>query len=220
MLFLSTFRSSVAERISYLCLARKLIWPLWLSHIFTQWGWFVQFFPDDFPGQFKPAKLSLSQNLTSRTDGLSVLPFHSSRTITPWGKQSNLWTFESTLLDQRLPVQYKFDVFTPPLAGTLLCRLWHSATSFLFNLLGNFHSSLLQRRTANLWLATSFCSKISNTTFAMSTAKRNTLRQPATSILLIYFRDFCSSIQNLRDLQPLPERQMPAHPFYNCISSH
>ena len=28
----------VAERTLYFCLAHELIWPLWLSHIFTQWG--------------------------------------------------------------------------------------------------------------------------------------------------------------------------------------
>ena len=41
----------VAERTSYFCLARKLIWPLWSSHIFTQWGWLILFNPDHFPGQ-------------------------------------------------------------------------------------------------------------------------------------------------------------------------
>ena len=54
----------------------------------------------------------------------------------------------------------------------------------------------------------------------MFTAKRITLRQPAISILLIYFGDLYSSVQNLRDLEQLAERQMPAHPFYNCFSSH
>ena len=43
----------VAERTSYFCLARKLIWPLWSSHIFTQWGWLILFNPDHFPRQHK-----------------------------------------------------------------------------------------------------------------------------------------------------------------------
>ena len=97
-------------------------------------------------GQWKSAKLSFTQNLWSRTDVLSVLSLHSSRTITPWGKPSDLWTFESTLLDQKLPIEYKLDVFIPPLTGTLLCRLWHSTTLVLDNLLGDLHSSLLQHK--------------------------------------------------------------------------
>ena len=44
---------NVAVRTSYFCLARKLIWPLWSSHIFTQWGWLILFCPDHFPGQHK-----------------------------------------------------------------------------------------------------------------------------------------------------------------------
>ena len=34
---LTTIYIIVAERTSYFCLARKLIWRLWSSHIFTQW---------------------------------------------------------------------------------------------------------------------------------------------------------------------------------------
>ena len=41
----------VAERTSYFCLACKLIWPLWLSNIFTQWGWLILFSLDYFPWQ-------------------------------------------------------------------------------------------------------------------------------------------------------------------------
>ena len=142
--------TSVAERTCYLCLASKLIWPLWLLNIFTQWGWFVPFCPDDFPGQIKgsespPNFLFLSIFRAGRT---SLCPLSSSsRITTPWGEPSSLWTFESILLDQRLPVEHKLDVFIPPLTRTLLCRLWHSTTSVLFNLLGDLHSSLLQRRT-------------------------------------------------------------------------
>ena len=63
-------------------------------------------------------------------------------------------------------------------------------------------------------------SLISNTTFAMSTVTDISLRQPATSILLIYFGDLYSSFRNLLDFEQLAERQMPAHPFYNYILSH
>ena len=39
------------------------------------------------------------------------------------------------------------------------------------------------------------------------------------SILLIYFEDIYSSLQNLWDLELLAERQIPAQPFYTCFSS-
>ena len=80
------------------------------------------FFPGNKKKWWKPAKLSLPQNLSIRMDVLSVFSLHS-RTITPWGKPSNLWTFESTFLDQSLPVEYKSDVFIPPLTGTLMSPL-------------------------------------------------------------------------------------------------
>ena len=35
-----------------------------------------------------------------------------------------------------------------------------------------------------------------------------------------YFGDLYSSIQNLWDLKVLAEREMPDHPFYNCISAY
>ena len=93
----------VAERNSYFCLVRKLIWPLWSSYIFTQWGWFILFSPDYFPWQHKngesPPNYLFLRTFRSRTDVLSVRSHHSSRITTPWGKPSNLWTFESTILD-------------------------------------------------------------------------------------------------------------------------
>ena len=57
-------------------------------------------------------------------------------------------------------------------------------------------------------------------TFAMFTATCISLRHSANSILLIYFGDFYSSIQNLLDFEILAERQMPAHLFYNYFPSH
>ena len=69
----------VAERTSYFCLARKLIWPLWSSHIFTPWGWLILFSPDYFPGQHKngespPNYLFLTTFRAGRTYFLSA-PF-------------------------------------------------------------------------------------------------------------------------------------------------
>ena len=87
-------RKAVAERTSYFCLVRKLIWPLWSSYIFTQWGWLILFSPDHFPGQHEngesPPPLPLPWALSSRTDVLSVRSLHSNRITTPWGKLSNL----------------------------------------------------------------------------------------------------------------------------------
>ena len=68
------FFNSVTKRTSYFCLARKLIWPLWSTHIFTQWGWLILFSLDFFfffslwaaPKLGKPTKLSLPNLWTSR----------------------------------------------------------------------------------------------------------------------------------------------------------
>ena len=99
--------SPVAERTSYFCLARKLIWPLGSTHIFTQWGWLILFSPDHFPGQHKngenPPNTSLPQDLSNSTDAISVRYRHSSRSTTPWGKPSNLWTFWVYPLWPRVP---------------------------------------------------------------------------------------------------------------------
>ena len=50
--------SLVVERTSYFCLARKLIWPLWSTHIFTQWGWLNLFSLDNFSGQHQTGEKS------------------------------------------------------------------------------------------------------------------------------------------------------------------
>ena len=47
----------VAERISYFCLARNLIWPLGSTHNFTLSGWLILFIPDHLSGQQKLGKL-------------------------------------------------------------------------------------------------------------------------------------------------------------------
>ena len=86
----------VAERTSYFCLARKLIWPLWSTHIFTQWGWLILFSPDHFSGQYQiweglPKTLFL-RTFSNRTDVITVCSLFSISITTPWGKSSNLWT--------------------------------------------------------------------------------------------------------------------------------
>ena len=108
-------------------LARKLIWPLWSSHIFTQWGWLILFSPDHFPGQHKNGK--------SRPNYLFLKTFRAGRTYflsTPfiaaesqYHKESRLiyGPFESTLLDQGFPDGHELDACNLPLTGTLLCRL-------------------------------------------------------------------------------------------------
>ena len=93
---LSVLFGGVAERTSYFCLARKLIWPLGFTHIFTQWGWLILFSPDHFSGQHQigespPNTLFLRDFRKGQTYLLSAL-FISSRIMTPWGKPSNLWT--------------------------------------------------------------------------------------------------------------------------------
>ena len=52
---------------------------------------------------WKPANLSLPQNLSNRTDALSVRSLHSSRSTTPWGKPSNLWNFWVYSIRPRIP---------------------------------------------------------------------------------------------------------------------
>ena len=50
----------VAERTPYFCLARKLIWLLWSSHICTQLGWLILFSPGHFLRQHKNGKSPLN----------------------------------------------------------------------------------------------------------------------------------------------------------------
>ena len=118
---------AVAERTSYFCLARKLIWPLWSLHIFTQWRWLILFIPDHFPGQHKngespPNYLFLSIFRTGRTYFLPT-PFIAA--ASQHHEESRLINgpFESTLLDEGFPVEHELDACNPPLTGTLLWRL-------------------------------------------------------------------------------------------------
>ena len=116
-----TIFECVAERTSYFCLARKIIWPLWSSDIFTQWGWLIQFSPDHFLGQHKngespPNYLSLSTFRTWRTYFLSA-PFiadaqHHEESHLIYGP-----------LDQGFLVEHELDACNPPHIGTPLRRL-------------------------------------------------------------------------------------------------
>ena len=107
----------VAERIPNYCLARESFWPLrFRSHIFDQWGWFIPFSSDDFPGQYKRWwKRALPLFLTyfpSRTDR-SPLPHLSSRPPSTWGEHiqfmdrcflgNHSFIICSSLLDQMIP---------------------------------------------------------------------------------------------------------------------
>ena len=139
----------------------KLIWPLWSSHIFTQWGWLILFSSDHFPGQHKngeslPNYLFLRTFREGRAYFLSALfvaaeAHHHEESLLIYGP------LEFTLLDQGFPVENALDACNPPLTGTPSCRLKlllclqrrvvmlrHPATSFLGTLSGDFHASLLQ----------------------------------------------------------------------------
>ena len=119
--------SDVAERTSYFCLARKLIWPLWSSHIFTQWGWLILFSPDHFPGQHKngessPNSLFLRTFRTGWTYFLSA-PFLAAEAQHHEKSHLIYRPLESTLLDQGFPVEHELDAWNPPHTGTPSCHL-------------------------------------------------------------------------------------------------
>ena len=166
----------VAERTSYFCLARKLIWPLWSSHIFTQWEWFILFSLNYFSGQHKngensPNTLFLRTFRTRQTYFLSA-PFIAAASQHHEESRLIYGPFESTLLDQVFPVEHELDACNPPHTGTPLCRLQlllclqrraitfrHPATSFLGNIISRLSChSPTTTRTTHLWVTTSFLS--------------------------------------------------------------
>ena len=51
----------------------------------------------------KNAKLPLPQNISYRTDVVTVCPLHTCSITTPWGKPSNLWTSWAYSLRPRVP---------------------------------------------------------------------------------------------------------------------
>ena len=101
------FKSIVAERISYVCLAHNLIWPLGSTHIFTQSGWLILFSPNHFPGQHqigeKPLNTLFLRSFRTGQTYLLFALFISSRITTQWGKPSNLWTSWVYSLRPRVP---------------------------------------------------------------------------------------------------------------------
>ena len=154
----------VAERTSYICLARKLIWPLWSSHIFIQWRWLILFSLDHFPGQHKngespPNYPFLRTFRAGQTYFLSV-PFIAAESQHHEESRLIYGPFESTLFVQGFPVEQELDAFNPPLTGTPLCRhkqghfcyvcsdaQFAQTSSYLIPgqpFLETFHASLLQ----------------------------------------------------------------------------
>ena len=161
----------VAERTSYFCLARKLIWPLGSTHIFTQWEWLILFNPDHFSGQHQigegpPNTLFLRIFRTGQTYFLSALFIAAA---SQHHEESHLiyGLLESIFLEQGFPIEYEFDEFNLPHTGTplsrpqlWLCRLWrkknslrHPATSSLGNIFWR-HASLPQQQGSHIhgWL--------------------------------------------------------------------
>ena len=116
----------VAERTSYFCLVRKLIWLLGSSHIFTQWGWLILFNPDHFLGQHKngespPNDLFLRTFRDGRTYFLST-PFIAAEAQHHEESLLIYEPLESTLLDQRFTIEHELDARNPPHTRTPLCR--------------------------------------------------------------------------------------------------
>ena len=131
--------------------------------VVTQWGWFFLFCLDHFSRQHKngesPTNYSLPQNLSNRTDILSVRSLHSSRSTAPWGKPSNLWTFWVYPLRPRVPswtwirciksATHK-NTFMSPLTFAMSTATRKNRTDIQLphpwaTLSGDFHSSLLQQ---------------------------------------------------------------------------
>ena len=103
------------------------LWPLWLLHIFTQWGWLILFSSDHFPGQHKNGE-SPPNYFFLRTFRAGWTNFQSAPDIASESQhheESRLiyGPFESTLLDQGFPVELELDACNPPPTGTLLCHL-------------------------------------------------------------------------------------------------
>ena len=125
---------SVAERTSYFCLARKLIWPLWSTHILTQWRWLILFIPDHFSGQHQigespPNYLFLRIFWTGLTYLLSA-PFIAAALQHHPENRLIYGPLESTFLDQGFPVEYELNVFNLPHTGTLILAMSTATRNF------------------------------------------------------------------------------------------
>ena len=157
-------------------MARKLIWPLWSSHIFTQWGWLILFSLDHFPGQHKndespPNYLFLGTFWEGRTYFQSA-PFIAAGSQHHGENYLIYGHFKSTFLDQGFSVEHELDACNPQHTGTPLCRLYlliclqkcaisirHPTTSFLGNILWRLSRlSPTATRTTHSWVTTLFLS--------------------------------------------------------------
>ena len=108
-------------------MARKLIWPLWSSYIFTQWGWLILFSSDHFPGQHRNGESPLNTLFlrTFRTGRTHFLSASCIAVEAQHHEESHLiyGNLESTLLDQGFPVEHELDAWNQPHIGTPSCRL-------------------------------------------------------------------------------------------------
>ena len=128
------------------------------------------------PNWGKPAKLSLPQNILNRTN---VLTLHSSRSIGPWGKPSNLWASWVYSLRPRVPswtwIRYiqsatHRNTFKSPLTLAMSTAmrnpLSHPATSSMGNIFWRLSCfSPTTTRTTHSWVTTSFLSLTSKLDF-------------------------------------------------------
>ena len=178
-------------------MARKLIWPLWSSHIFTQWGWLILFNLDHSPrlhknGESPPNYLFLRIFQAGRTYFFSA-PFIATESQHHEESRLIYGPFESTLLNQGFPVEHELDACNPPHTGTPLCRPLTFAISaatrkrsdvqllhFWAAFSGDFHASLLQQPGPHIyeWLHHSR-PYTANTTFSVSIATHILLRHSA-----------------------------------------
>ena len=130
-------KEHVAKRTLYFCLALKIIWPLWLSRIFTQWGWLILFGPDYFPGQHKNGE-SPPNYLFFRTFWTEWMYFLSAPFIAAESQRHEenrliYGPFESTLLDQGFPVEHELDTFNPPHRNTFMSPLTFAMSTVMRN---------------------------------------------------------------------------------------
>ena len=173
----------VAERISKYCLARESFWPLrsW-SHIFTQWGWFIPFCPDEFPGQYKSRwKRAISLLIFFEQDGPILLFSLTPVADHPSPRGENIQFMDrcflgnhsiiicSSLLDQRIPEASKW-MFNSAYDITTQFLLWYQQ----FNSCSDFSNSILGLTSATqflLWLQQlNSWSDISNSILGLTSA--------------------------------------------------
>ena len=159
----STCIYTVAERISYFCLARNLIRPLGSTHNFTQSGWLILFNPDHLSGQHKLGKSA--KQLFFHDRRLTVCSSIAAAASTQWGKLSNLWTPCVYSLRPRVPswiwirwIQYTThrNNFTSPPKLAMSTAMQNSAPTLSYSFSGQHFLetfTLLPEttRTTNSW---------------------------------------------------------------------